>query len=220
MKLLKTGANSYVGARIYLDTSKSHDVIGTYAHNKLSEKFIPLDITVEKTVRALVSEKRPDVIIHVAANANAWWCEAHPEEARVLNETATQYVVDAANSTHARVIYISSFGAISPAAVYGKTKHASESFVQHTSAGFLILRPSFILGYSPNTTNDRPFNRLLKNLDDGAPAVYDTSWKFQPTYLGHMSEVILACMKMNIWNEVIHVTVPELSTRFETARDI
>lgn len=220
MKILVIGANSYVGARLYFDLQKGFGIEGTYTHNQLSEKFVHLDITDKKEVADVISTYRPDVIVHAANNANARWCEANPKEAVLLNQTATEYIVEAANRIQAKLIYISSFAVHNDTNVYGRTKKASEEISKKTQAGYLILRPSFILGLSPNTVNDRPFNRLLKNLDAGTPAVYDTSWRFYPTYVGHISEVIRVCIDKNIWDQVIPVAVPELKTRFDTAKDI
>ena len=162
----------------------------------------------------------PDIIIHCANNADARWCEANPDAAVKLNQESTKSIVDAADSCGAKVIYISSFAAFVPNNVYAKTKFESEKIIEKTQAGYLILRPSFILGFSPNTTNDRPFNRLLKNLDQKTEAIYDMSWKFQVTYIGHISEVILACIERNIWNHMIPLTVEGLKTRYDTAYDI
>lgn len=220
MKILLTGANSYVGARLYLDVSKVHDVVGTYAHNPLSEKLVQLDIIDRNAVKSLVSQVSPDIIIHCANNADARWCEANPDAAVKLNQESTKSIVDAADSCGAKVIYISSFAAFVPNNVYAKTKFESEKIIEKTQTGYLILRPSFILGFSPNTTNDRPFNRLLKNLDQKTEAIYDMSWKFQVTYIGHISEVILACIERNIWNHMIPLTVEGLKTRYDTAYDI
>lgn len=220
MKLLITGASSYVGSRLFLDLRSAHETIGTYTHNKLSPSFIHLDITQKNEVNEVVAEQKPDIILHVASNPHPDWCESHPDEAHLLNLEGTRHIVDAANMYKAKVIYISSFAAIQPINVYAHTKRDSEILVESTKTGYINLRPSFILGYSPNTVNDRSFNRLLKNLDLGTPAIYDTSWKFQPTYLGHLSQVILACIEQNIWNHTIHVTTPEHSTRFKTAQDI
>lgn len=220
MKILIIGASSYVGARLYFDLKNQYEVTGTYAHARLSDKFIYLDITNTKEVDQVISTNKPDIIIHAANNANARWCEANPKEAVLLNQTATQFIVGAANKIQAKVIYISSFAVHNDTNIYGKTKKESEIITKQTKGGYLILRPSFILGYSPNTVNDRPFNRLLKNLDSGTPALYDTSWKFYPTYIGHLSKIIDECIQKNIWNETIPVAIPELHTRFDTAKDI
>jgi dTDP-4-dehydrorhamnose reductase len=220
MKILLTGASSYLGARLYFDLQQSFDVTGTYNHSPLSKKFIQLDVTSSESVTKCVTESKPDVIIHVAANANPRWCEANPELAYALNEKATKTIVAAANVIHAKIIFVSSFAAFNPTNVYGKTKLISEDHVKQTKNGYNILRPSLIVGFSSNTTNDRPFNRILKNLDDHTPAIYDTSWKFQPTYIGHISAVIQQVIEKNIWNETLPIAVPEVKSRFDIAKDI
>lgn len=121
---------------------------------------------------------------------------------------------------NAKLVYISTMGAIKPSNLYGKTKLKSEEIVKTVKNGYLILRPSLVLGYSPNITNDRPFNRILKNLDEDVPAIYDTSWKFQPTYIRHISEVIESCINKKIINRSIVIAVPEMKSRYDTAKDI
>jgi NADH dehydrogenase len=115
---------------------------------------------------------------------------------------------------------MSSMSAEDQSNIYGQTKLSSEKIVKSSGLQYLILRPSLILGYSPNTTNDRPFNRILKNIDQQIPAVYDSIWKFQPTYIGHISEVIRTCIEKNVWNESIAIATPELTSRFQSASDI
>lgn len=220
MKVLIIGASSYVGARLFLDLRKKFNVIGTYNTNKLFPEFVKLDITSQEEVIQTVKESGVDVIVHVAANPSSRWCEENPELAVKINEGGTKNIVDAANVIKAKVIYISSVAAIVPTNVYGKTKIAGEELVKKTEGGFVILRPSLIIGFSPNTTNDRPFNRILKNIDEKTPAIYDTSWKFQPTWLGHISEVIRIVIEKNITNETITIAVPEVKSRFNVAKDI
>ncbi|KKP48223.1 MAG: putative nad-dependent epimerase/dehydratase,dtdp-4-dehydrorhamnose reductase, oxidoreductase protein [Candidatus Woesebacteria bacterium GW2011_GWA1_33_30] len=219
LKILITGASSYLGARLYFDLLKDFDVVGTYNTSKLIDNFLRLDITKNDEINAIFEKVKPSVIVHVAANASSKWCEENPDLAVKLNETATKYIVDLANKIKAKVIYISSFAAFEPNNLYAKTKYNSEKIVKNTKTGWIILRPSLILGFSPNIINDRPFNRLLKNLD-GVPAEYDISWKFQPTYIGHISEVIKEVITRNINNETIPVAVSDLKSRFDTAKDI
>lgn len=220
MKVLIIGASSYVGARLFLDLSKKFDVIGTYHMKKLSEKFISLDVTNSEEIKKTIVEYSPEIIIHVASNASTAWCEANPELAISLNQESTRRITESANNIGAKVFLISSFHSADSKTVYGRTKLQSENYVKKTNKGFIIIRPSVIIGFSPNTFNNRPFNRILKNLDDKTEAIYDTSWKFQPTYIGHISEVIIQLIERNIINEIIPVAVLELKTRFDIANDI
>jgi len=220
MKILIIGASSYVGARIYSDLKNKFNVTGTYNKNKLFKELIRLDITNSKEVIEIIKKIKPEMIIHVAANPYANWCEQNQELAKDINENGTKYIVEAANLINAKIIFISSDRATVPINVYGKTKLASENYVKNTKKGFVILRPSLIIGLSPNTTNDRTFNKILKNITEKTPAIYDTSWKFQPTYLGHISEIIELIIKNNINKEIIPISAPELKTRFDIAKDI
>ena len=220
MKVLITGASSYVGAGMYSHLKHKFDVFGTYFSNKLFPELVKLDVTDSASVTAVLKKINPDVVVHVAANASARWCEAHEAEAIRINEGGVKNIVDAANLTGSKLIYTSSVVAINPTTVYGKTKLAGEKIAKETSSGWNILRPSLTVGYSPNTTNDRPFNRILNNITKGTPAIYDTSWKFQPTWLDHVSEVAEQAILKGVCEETIPVIIPELKTRFDLANDI
>lgn len=220
MKILLIGGSSYLGARLYCDLRDTHDVVATYNDNKLSNNFIHLDITDHNEVFRIIKNQKPDVIIHAANYASSSWCKEHPEEAKLLNQVATEYIVDAANEINAKMIFISSMAAVNPSNLYGESKVTSEEITKKCNSGYLILRPSLIVGYSPNTENDRPFNRILNNVTKGLPAVYEDSWNFQPTYIGHISKVIEACIKKGLWNQTFEVVVPKVSTRYKLSKDI
>src|SRR3989344_5358002 len=221
MKILITAASSYLGARIYFDLEKKYEVVGTYNTSKISLKFIQMDVTNRDEVFRIFELNKPDLIIHAAANPNARLCEENPEIAKKINVGGTRNVVDAANAIGAKLVYISTLAALDKSFVYGRTKFLAEEAAKETKAGFIILRPSVIIGMSPNTANLRPFfNRILKNLDEKTPAIYDISWKFHPTWIGHISEVIENVIEKKIKDEIITITVSELKSRFDVARDI
>lgn len=219
MNIIITGASSYVGAKFYEDMKRKYSVTGTYNSNKLFPDLEQLDITKKDDVVQFISKKKPDFIIHVAANASGGWCDKHPEKAVEINELGTKYIIEGANLTNSKVIFISSFAADNAEQLYGRTKLNSERFVKETKAGYVIIRPSLIVGYSPNTMNDRPFNRLLKNITDNTPAIYDISWHFQPTWLSHLEEVVELVMEKNILNQTIPISIPEIKTRYDLAKD-
>ena len=77
-----------------------------------------------------------------------------------------------------------------------------------------------IVGFSPNTTNPRPFNRILNCLDKNIIGEFDTSWKLQPTYLGHLSQIIEKAISDEIWNKIVPVFNNELVTQYQIAKDI
>lgn len=220
MKIVILGASSYVGARVFFDLKSKYEVVGTYSSTKLSDKFVHLDITNKEGVENLIVEEKPEYIIHVANNASNVWCDTHKEEAQLLNVTSTEYIVDAANKIGAKVIYISSVAAINPSNYYGETKRDSEEVIKNVKSGWIILQPSLIIGYSPNTANDRPFNRILKNIDAGTEVQYDNNWQFQPTWLGQISEIIDVLIDQNKINISVPIMTEDFTTRFTIAKDI
>lgn len=219
MKLLIIGASSYVGAKLYIDLKEKYDVAGTYNSNKLFESLHQLDLTNAEAISTTITDLKPDVIIHVAAIPNIAGCEKNPALAKVLNEDSVKHVAEIAEKIKSKIVYISSFPGLLPNDPYWKTKAVAEEFVRKTN-NYVILRPCLVVGYSPNIKNDRPFNRLIKNILEQTPAVYDDSWKFPPTYLHHVSEVISSIINKNIVNETIHVATDALKSRYDLAKDI
>ncbi len=219
--VLITGASSYVGARIYFDLKGKYNLIGTYFHHPLSTKFLYVNLADREEVSEIFKEVKPDVIIHVANYPSPKSAVNNEKNFIALNKKATEYVVECANDIGVKVVFISSQAASNPSDLYGQLKAASEDQVKSVRAGYLILRPSLIVGFSPNTINDRPFNRILRCLDDRTKvAEFDSSWKLQPTYLGHLSQVIDKAILGNIWNKAIPVFINEIVTQFQIAHDI
>jgi dTDP-4-dehydrorhamnose reductase len=217
---LITGASSYVGARLYYDLSKGFNVVGTYNNKQLSEEFARLDITNPNDVFETVKNYRPRIIIHAAANASSKSCEADPANAINVNEKGTENIVNAANHFSSVLVYLSSTVTDLKSNLYERTKSAGESASTKTKAGFVILKPCVIYGMSPNTTTDKPFNQILRNTQGQGPLSYDNSWHFQPTWIGHISEIIAKIAEENMRNEEITIVVPEMRSKFEIASDI
>lgn len=220
MKIILIGANGYLGARLYADLKTDYEVVGTYHQNKLNDELVQLDITNKQQVNRIFNEVKPDLIIHTANYPSPRHAQNNEANYKKLNLVSTQILADVANDIEAKLIFISSFAALNPDNIYGKLKRESEQIVTFVKNGYLILRPSLILGYSPNTKNDRPFNRILRCLNNSEVAEFDSSWKFQPTYVGHISDVIKKALNKNVFNHLVHVFCPTTETQFSTARDI
>lgn len=221
-----TGASGYVGARLYYDLSKAKfNVIGTYSTNRLSDQFEQLDITDRDKVKDLIRVNKPEVIIHSAALASSKACDDKPDKAIAINELGTHNIVEAANYFNIPVIYVSATVAEQKHSMYEQTKFKGEELVKGVDAGHVTLRPSVIFGMSPNTETKKPFNQMLGNIEGKASPqelAYDNSWFFQPTWIGHISEIIISLRDRRITNsdKEIPVVVPEMKSKFEIANDI
>jgi dTDP-4-dehydrorhamnose reductase len=218
--IIITGASGYVGSRLYYDLSRGFKTLGTYKSKPLSEEFERLDITNYSKVEELIRTYKPMMIIHAAANASSKSCESDPMSAIETNQKGTENIVNAANQVGATVTYISTTVAELQKSLYEKTKFNAEEITRGAKAGYIILKPSVIFGMSPNTETDKPFNQMLRNIEGSGSLDYDTSWRFQPTWIAHMSEIIASIMENNIHNKEIPVLVPEMKSKFDIANDI
>lgn len=220
--VLITGASGYVGASIYQELKHENlDVHGTYLSTKLFEELIHCDLTDRQQVSDLFSRVKPDVVIHVAANASNGTCEENPEKAIDLNVNATRYLVEFAREYSSAFIFVSTFAAYNPKGVYGQSKVEAEEIVAQLGK-YMILRPSLIIGLSPNTQNDRPFNRFVKDLQEGKKVVeYDSSWEFNVTFLDH---VVSICRQIVIEDKFTNYMVPivtnHLTSRYKLAKEL
>lgn len=220
MKILIIGASSYLGARLYIDLKKDFDVVGTYSSNKLFPELEKLDLTSKEKIDNVISNVKPDVIVHCANLPNSEAINVDPGKGKLINLDSSNIIVESANKIKAKVIFISSFAAIVQEDIYGQYKFQSEEKVKKTVKGWLILRPAYIIGLSPNTINDRLYNRLLKKIKENKPVVCDNSWKTPVTYIGYISEIIKLCIEKNIWNEILPLSTIVKKSRYEIAVDI
>lgn len=219
--LLITGASSYVGARIYFDLQNKYKLVGTCLNNRLSASFIKLNLTNKEAIEQLLDQVRPAVIVHVANYPSPSDVVNNEENFVALNGKTTKDLVEGANRTGAKMVFISSQAANNPDNLYAQLKAKSEELVKTVKAGYLILRPSMIIGFSPNTRNDRMFNRILRCLENKAKgAEFDTSWKLQPTYIGHLPQVIDITIQDNAWDKTVPVFINEIVTQHQIAQDI
>jgi dTDP-4-dehydrorhamnose reductase len=220
MKILVTGASGYVGAGIYAALKENFDVTGTYNSYQLFPEMKKLDITNSESVNDAVGSTQPDVIVHAAAIPSPSQCDKDPDLAFRVNHKGTENIVNAAKDMPAGIIYISTQAVKAPN-LYGRTKLAGENCIKKSGVVYTILRPSLTMGLSPNTKNDRPFNRVLQKIDSGTRTFYaDDSWEFQPTWLRHLAEVTDEVINRGIVGETIPVCVPEPTTKYEMSKDM
>lgn len=178
-----------------------------------------MDITDRQRVLGAVAENKPEVIIHAAAVAHG---DASENQALLdkVNVQGTQNIVDAAKIYGSKIIFISSVGALQNSP-YGKSKLAGEQMVKAGGLGYLILRPSVMFGLSPNREVDITFNKILKAVIQKACVIEDRAWKFQPTWLLHVCEII------NLWlagkfndTEPIYPVIQQIKSRYDISNDI
>ena len=220
MKILVTGASSYVGARIYFDLKDKYEVIGTYFKNQLSKKFLQLDLTDKNAVEKILRKVKTEVIVHVANYPTPRDIANNEENFTALNKEATKTLIKVTNEISAKLVFISGQAALLSNNLYEIYKAESEKTVQGTKAGYLILRPSLVVGFSPNTVNERFQNKMLRCFKNKKDEGFDVSWNLQPTYIGHLSQIIDQSIEKKYWNKTMSVYFDEVTTKHKMANEI
>ena len=98
--ILITGSTGFVGGRVVSSLQGKCNLL-TPGHNEL-------DVTSAEDVDSYISEKRPDVILHLAAISNTGYCEEHPEESFLVNVTSVENLANAASRYGAKLVFFSS----------------------------------------------------------------------------------------------------------------
>jgi len=220
-KILITGARGYIGSFLFNELQSHYKVIGTSLHEDLSKNIISLDIrNIDKVFKCL-NHTKPDIIIHAGAVSNVRKCEENPTEAFQTNVKGTFNIIEGANRINAKIIFISSLASKASSNLYGKSKYDAENLIKNVNSGYEILQLSMTFGLSPNTTNDRPFNKIINTLKTGNPKIYDNYWKFQPTYTKHLLEILEQLLLQDKFlGRSIPITTKESCTMYQLASDL
>lgn len=120
-----------------------------------------LDVTDELQVRRVISDVKPDYVIHCAAYTNVDKAEEEPETAELVNAKSAEYIAKACNSNNAIMIYIStdyvfdgtkktpyvSDDTTNPTGAYGLSKLHGEEAVRTFCPSHYIIRTSWLYGH-------------------------------------------------------------------------
>ena len=151
MRILVTGANGQLGTELMalLGAADHHEVLGLDLPDH--------DLTDRDHVLAVITQWRPEAIIHGAAFTAVDVCETEVELAHRVNCLATRFVADGARRVGAHVVYVSTdyvfdgtkaepyveWDRPNPQSVYGRTKLGGESEID---PGWTIARTSWVCG--------------------------------------------------------------------------
>lgn len=168
-KVLITGANGMLGSNL----------INLFEKNEVTGISSDLDIADHKEVNRLLSQVKPDVIIHAAAFTNVDACEKEIDKAHKVNVIGTQNLVNYCVDNNVVFVYISStgiygshkdsnyteFDEVSPTTVHHKTKYEGEKVVQNHLSKYLILRTGWLYGGSKEQSKNFVYKRYLESLE-------------------------------------------------------
>jgi len=218
MKVLVAGCRGMLGTDL---------MQGLDPHVPLGLDLPELDITDARRCREQVLDFKPEVVIHAAALTNVDWCEAHEQEALLVNGQGTGNLAAAAHEAGALFVYYSTdyvFDGIKesayletdpthPLSAYGRSKLCGEEMTRSHGPNHLILRTSWLFG-----RNGKNFIRTIVEMArDGQPLHVVDDQLGSPTYARDLA--------LQTWNMVrrgcrgtYHVTNSDFCSWYELAR--
>lgn len=168
-RIFITGGTGFVGGHILSQIGSDQEVFATFRTNKYNFpeiSWLQIDLTDFQSVRNLLSEIKPDVILHAAAMANLDAVAANPVAGEMVNFQVTRNLAEYAADTNTRIIFVSSDMVFDgkkgfyretdlthPLNFYGQTKLNSEIWLEKNCSNFVVARSTLVYGRSLTTSH-------------------------------------------------------------------
>jgi dTDP-4-dehydrorhamnose reductase len=228
--LMVFGTNGFLGSyvaesfqkkdNVYLCTRSSGNKL-LVSSNNLLVKESNWDY---ESLRGVIHEYQPRVVINAIALTNASVCEKNPELAAQANSEIPEKLAKYTNQVDGRLVHISSdavfgqYGAFfsendapHPTSVYGRTKLNGEEAVRRNDPKHLIIRTNF---YGYHNTKPTLFNYFFENFTRNETAIGYKDVIFNPIYVQDLVLGINEFIKSEL-SGTIHFVGDEVLSKFE-----
>ncbi|MDF5725625.1 MAG: dTDP-4-dehydrorhamnose reductase [Rhizonema sp. PD37] len=157
-RILLTGSTGQVGWEVQRTLMSLGEVIT--AGREVSSPGLHMDLAQPDTIRHVIREVQPDLIVNPAAYTAVDKAETEPDLAMAVNGTAPGVIAEEAKLIGAGIIHYSTDYVFNgtqakpyteedepdPQNIYGKTKLAGEKAIQAVNVPHLIVRTSWVYG--------------------------------------------------------------------------
>jgi dTDP-4-dehydrorhamnose reductase len=228
-RLLLTGASGFLGQALLERLSTTYDVVGLgYAHAVAPIRTV--DVRQGSALRALLEEICPDVVVHSAAYRDPDFCEANPEETRVLNTQPLQTLHDGLPETCPIVLISTDYvfdgshppyreeDHRQPINEYGRSKQAAEDIVLQRRSG-LVLRIPLLMGVGVDFESSGFIAKMIMALRQGDALEWDDQTMRFPTDIRDVAAVVDFLLAGGHAG-VCHFSGPRGQTQFGWAREL
>lgn len=221
-KILVTGADGMLGQDLCpMLEDCGYEVIETDIDN--------LDITNEFQVNSIISDIKPDYLIHCAAYTNVDKAEDEKELAHKINTKGTEYIAKACAKNDITLIYISTDYVFdgtknepyeiddrtNPINEYGKTKLGGELAVKEYCSKYYIVRTSWLYGH-----HGKNFVETMISLADKPEIKVVDDQIGSPTWTMDLSDAIISLIEDDAEYGIYHACGAGKTTWYGFAKEI
>lgn len=207
MKVFVTGVGGQLGHDVINElTSRGYEAIGSDVVDMVASgvPYVALDITDAKAVEHVITEIRPDAVVHCAAwtAVDAAEDADKQEKVKAINVDGTQNIANAAKMVDAKMVYISTDYVFdgqgtapwepdckeyAPLNVYGQTKLGGELAVSSILEKYFIVRIAWVFGL-----NGGNFIRTMLQVGKSHPQVRVVNDQIgTPTYTYDLARLLV-----------------------------
>ena len=209
---------------------RGHKVFAAYKeHPPTLGTPVSLDVTDEVSVRKIISQIEPDVIVNSAALTDVDKCEVNPQLARDLNSTSVKYLVRSAKESSSFLVQVSTDfvfdGATGnysendrphPINEYGLTKLAGEEAAKNCGEGqWSVVRASVVYGWGrPQRPNAATY--IFDNLSKGQKIFIVKDQYSSPTLNTNLAQMVIEISERKLQG-IIHTAGATRLNRYDFA---
>ncbi len=222
MKVLVTGVKGQLG----------HDVVNELCKRGMEAVGVDIeemDITDRDSVRNVISENKPDAVIHCAAYTAVDAAEDHEDICRRVNADGTQNIADACKELDIKMLYLSTDyvfdgegerpwepdDACHPLNVYGQTKYEGELAIQNTLKKYFIVRITWVFG-----VNGKNFVKTMLNLAEKNSRITVVNDQYgSPTYTYDLAKLLVDMVLTEKYG-IYHAANEGICTWYEFTKEI
>ena len=228
LKFLVTGSAGLVGQQVVKYLSKSNQVFSCYNESKPEYgDSVKMDLKNYEMVSSVLTEIKPDVVIHLGAMTGVDICEKEKTSASEINTKATEIIAKECSKLNSFLVYVSTdyvfdgnFGmykeddVANPLGFYGKSKLEGEKAVQNFSTNWCIARTSTPFGLHP-TKKSFPM-WVIENLQKQKQIDVLIDQFTSPTYIPNLSRMLIEISERRITG-IIHAAGASKISRYQMA---
>lgn len=235
-RLLVTGARGFVAGRILDQATHSWEIHALSreisSHKPVSVNWHSMNPFSSSQLTAIFNQIKPHSVIHTAAMADIDYCEAHQQEAELINIEFTRVLAECCQKNKTRLVYLSTdnvFDGVrgfyseedtpNPVNFYGKTKLAAEETVTQLLDSFVIARVALVMGLPIIGHGNSFLARMLDVLGSGRQLSVPDEEIRSPIDVITLAQALLELVE-NDFSGILHLAGNDILNRFEMAQKI